>query len=259
MNLVGAAGVTFSVAAFAATYRYLALRKLGTRLAFLIAFGSLAIPSVLFAVYYLHILPEREWFYEFRSWTGTELLVVFLGCAAAATASLLPRILLAVPLAGLLVFGAVPYVKPVVSPIREDVFREMWDGDACLQSTASTCGPASVATILRHLGMKVSEKDVARAAFSSATGTEAWYLARYVRSLGFRPRFEFRSGVSADSEFPAVVGVRIGSAGHFIALLDISDGIATFSDPLSGMKRLPVSDFRRRYEFTAFRMVIRKG
>src|ERR1700683_4449502 len=98
MNLLGAAAVACSVFAFALTYNRLRLRSLKVRLVFLFGFALLATPSVLFAIYYLHVLPERAWFYTLRSWSGTEFLVVFLGCASAAAASLLPRLLLVVPL-----------------------------------------------------------------------------------------------------------------------------------------------------------------
>ncbi len=107
MNLLGAIAVVISILAFALTYERLRLRSLRVRLAFFCGFSLLAIPSVLFAVFYLHILPERAWFYTLRSWAGTEFLVVFLGCATAAFASLLPRLLLGVPLFALLALGVV--------------------------------------------------------------------------------------------------------------------------------------------------------
>ena len=259
MNLLGATAVVCSVLAFALTYKHLRLRSLRVRLAFLFGFALLAIPSVLFAVYYLHVLPERAWFYTLRSWSGTEFLVVFLGCAAAAVASLLPRLLLGVPLFALLALGVVPYLKPLIGPLPDSVFHELWRGDICLQSTPSTCGPASVTTILRRLGAQTSEQAAARAAFSYAGGTEAWYLARYVRTKGFVPRFDFRRTFSPSVGLPAVVGVRLGGVGHFIAVLDISDDQVTFADPLSGQEHMPLSQFQRRYEFTGFHMVITNG
>lgn len=259
MNVLGAASVACSVLAFSLTYNWLRLRSPEVRLAFLFGFTLLAAPSVLFAVYYLHVLPERAWFYTFRSWSGTEFLVVFLGCAAAAAASLLPRMFLGVPLFALLALGAVPHLKPLVGPLPDRMFQELWRGDACIQSTPSTCGPASVATILRRLGAQTSEKATARAAFSYAGGTEAWYSARYVRSKGFVPRFDFQRTFSPSVGLPAVVGVRLGGVGHFIAVLDISDDQVTFADPLHGQEHIPLSQFQRLYEFTGFHMVISGG
>ena len=196
-------------------------------------FVLLAIPSILFAVYYLHILPERAWFYTLRSWSGSELLIVFLGGATGAFATLLPRSLLLLPLCTLVAIAIVPYIKPLVGPLADSEFAERWDGDTCLQSTSSTCGPASVSTILRRLGAETTERETARAAYTYAGGTEAWYLARYVRSKGFVPRFDFRKTFH-QAGLPAVVGVRFGNVGHFIAVLDVNGDQITFADPLRG-------------------------
>lgn len=256
MNQLGIIAVISSVFAFVMIYAWLRTRSLKIRVIFLFGFTFFAIPSILFAVYYLHVLPEQAWFYTLRSWSGSEFLVIFLGCAAGAAASLLPRLLLIVPLFALIGVGVVPYLKPLIGPLPDSEFRDLWQGDICLQSTASTCGAASVATILRRLGVRTSEREAARAAFSYAGGTEAWYLARYARNKGLVPRFDFRRTFSPDAGFPAIVGVRIGSVGHFIVVLDISDGQVTFADPLGGQERIPFSEFERRYKFTGFHLVI---
>src|SRR4051794_17675259 len=70
MNPLGTASVVCSILAFALTYHLLRLRSLQLRLAYLFGFALLAIPSVLFAVFYLHVLPERAWFYTLRTWSG---------------------------------------------------------------------------------------------------------------------------------------------------------------------------------------------
>lgn len=258
MNQLGIIALVLSICAFALTTNYLRLRSSRIRCMFLCAFTLLSLPSVLFAAYYLHILPERAWFYTLRSWAGTEFLLIFLGCAVGTLASLLPRVLLGVPLFILLTIGIVPFIKPLIGPIPDSAFRELWQGDTCLQSTASTCGPASVATILRQLGSDSPELAIARASFSYTGGTEAWYLARYVRTKGFVPSFDFRSTFSPAVGFPSVVGVRLGGAGHFIAVLDISDQQVTFADPLSGASRISLTQFEHRYQFTGFHMVITK-
>ena len=220
-------------------------------------FVLLAIPSILFAVYDLHRLPERAWFYTLRSWRGSELLIVFLGGATGAFATLLPRPLLVLPLCALIAMAIVPYIKPLIGPLAENEFVERWDGDTCLQSTSSTCGPASVSTILRRLGAETTERETARAAYTYAGGTEAWYLARYVRSKGLIPRFDFRRTFDP-ADLPAVVGVRFGNVGHFIAVLNVKGDQVTFADPLRGEERLSISQFQKRYDITGFRMVITK-
>jgi predicted double-glycine peptidase len=164
--------------------------------------------------------------------------------------------LLCLPLFAVLIIAVVPPVKPLLVPLSDNEFKDKWKGDACLQSTASTCGPASVATILRHFGINTTEQAIARSAFSYEGGTEAWYLARYIRSCGLSPHFAFRPTFSPNAGQPALVGVRIGRAGHFIAVLEVHNDQVTVADPLSGEVRMPLAKFKRLYEFTGFHMII---
>jgi predicted double-glycine peptidase len=256
MNFIGAIAIVASVSAFGFTHRHLYQKPLGTRFVFFGVFSILSIPALLSSFYYFHVLPEVAWFYTLRSWTGSEFLVVFLGAAGGAAGSLLPRWLTVLPLLGSIGLAIVPYLKPIMNPLDQSSLKEQWDGDACLQSTASTCGPASTASILRSFGVDAAEQDIARAAFTSASGTEAWYLARYVRGRGLAARFDFEPTFSTSVGFPAMVGVRIGGFGHFIAVLDASENQVTFVDPLSGKMRLPISDFIKSYQFTGFHMVV---
>jgi hypothetical protein len=221
--------------------------------------GVLSVPYLLFDIYYLHVLPEMAWFYEFRSWPGTEFLLVFVGGAAGALASLLPRSLGIVVLPASTVLAVIPFLKPALQPMDRFTLRDRWKDGACLQSTPATCGPASVCTVLKYLGSEFSESTVARAAFTSASGTEAWYLARWVRSKGFGAEFriENRDRFSPDGILPAVVGVREGSWGHFIAVLENTpEGQIRFADPLHGGQTMPLAEFQQKYEFTGFVMRI---
>ena len=259
MNTLGLLAAALSIPAFALTYRSSRKRLKAFRQALCGLTLLLSIPSLLFAGYYLRILPERAWFYTLRSLTGSEFLALPLGCAGGAFATLLPRVLLIVPLFAGLFLSVLPYMKQLIEPLPPDAIHEHWQGDACLQSTAAACGPACVSTILRYLGARDSESETARHSYTTATGTEAWYLARYVRSKGFNPRFEFEQEFSPQADLPAVVGVRLGSIGHFIAVLNVVENTVLFVDPISGEGRLPVSEFQRRYEFTGFRMIITRS
>jgi len=259
MNLVGVIAVILSAWACVLTCSRLRSQTTMVRLAFFGTFSLLALPSLLFTIYYLHVLPEWDWYYTLRSWRGSELLVIFLGCAMGAFASFLPRMLLGFPLFALLFLAAIPYIKPVFGPLGDGDFQEHWRGNAFLQSTRSTCGPASVCTILKRLGAETSERAAARASFSYSGGTEAWYLARFVRSKGFTPRFDFRDTFFPSVGLPAMVGVRIGGCGHFIAVLELNGDQVTFADPLQGEYRLSLSEFQKRYSFTGLHMVITKA
>src|SRR5829696_5449046 len=123
-NPMGAAAVVLSLGAFVLAHHQLRHRSVTARSGVTVLFALLSTPALLFGIYYLHILPEHACFYTLRSWRGSELLVVFLGAAAGAFASLLPRSLLVVPLFGLVAVGAVPHLKPVLGRIPDEVFSE---------------------------------------------------------------------------------------------------------------------------------------
>jgi hypothetical protein len=254
MNFPTWIAVISGILGFALAHRCLRSRSFKFRMLAFVALGVLAIPTILFAVYYLHVLPERAWFYDLRAWSGSELLAVFLGGAGGALASILPRFLLVIPLFLAISTTAVPYLKMIFSPLDTGELHEKWDGDACLQSTASTCGPASTASILRFLGYPATEREIATAAHSSSSGTEAWYL----RSRGLSAKFEFGSTFNSSVSLPAVVGVRVSGYGHFIAVLKIEDGRVTFVDPLSGLQEMDLSAFMKTYTFTRFHLAISK-
>ena len=256
MIYIGSVAITSGIVGFASSHRYFSNRPLQVRILAALVFGVFSIPSILFAIYYLHILPERAWFYTLRSWSGSELFTVFLGAAGGILATLLPRFMLVVPLGLTVTTSLVPYLKMAINPLKVDDLKERWEENACLQSTESTCGPASSASILRFLGHDASEHEAAIAAYSTASGTEAWYLARYFRSRGLTSKFDFHSTFSPAVSLPAVVGVRLGGSGHFIAVLRISNGLVTFIDPLSGKQELDVDEFLKEYNFTGFHLSV---
>lgn len=259
LNLTALVSLILSIAAFALSYGWLRKQSTKIRLACLILFWILSTPSLLFASYYLHVIPEQAWFYELHSWRGAEFFLIFFGCATASLASFLSRLLVAFPLFALLAVGAIPYLKPQLAPLPDESLGDHWKGSACLQSTSSTCGPASVCTILKNLGISATEPQVARACFSYGGGTEAWYLARYVRQKGGKARFDFRDTFAPSVGLPAMVGVRMGGVGHFIAVLSIQGDLVKFADPLVGEETLPMDQFRKRYKFTGFHMSVARG
>jgi hypothetical protein len=256
MNLLGALALVVALVAFSLTFRVARNRSWKVRSAWLLAMGVLSVPACLMALYYLHVFPEWAWFYTLRSWPGSEFCVVPLGAASALFATLLSRTLLVLPLGGFLGASLVPYLKPLLGPIEEKDFADHWEEGVCRQSTYSTCGPASLATILRSHGVKVTEREIARSAHSYQGGTEAWYLARYARAKGMETRFVFREFFDPEAEFPAIVGVKIGASGHFIAVLDCMDGRVTVADPLYGREILSLDEFHERYRSTGFHLVI---
>lgn len=219
----------------------------------------LAIPGASFAAYYAHLLKEPEWYYEFRSWRGTEALLIFVGVAGGVVASLVHRITTTLPFVVVGAFVIVPVLKPFIGPIPDDAFRDQWDGKVCLQSTPSTCGAASVATSLRAIGLTASERELARESYSYAGGTEAWYLARSVRRRGGEVKWNFHTRFDPELPLPAMTGVRFGQVGHFIAILSREGDQFHIGDPLNGQKTMSLEQLLARYQFTGFFMSISRS
>lgn len=257
-NWLGVISAILALAAFFVTYRKAKHLDFKTKVWATFFAALFSVPGASFAVFYLHLFPETSGYYHFRSIVGTELLVVILGIAGGLLASLLPRVLLIVPLLGVAAFSVAPIIKPFIGPIPAKTFREDWQGDVCRQSTSSTCGAASTATILKMFGVYAMESTLAKEAHSYAGGTEAWYLARAIRARGCDATFDFRKAFSPEKRLPAVVGVRLGDVGHFIAVLGREGDRYIIGDPLRGREVLSMEELKERYEFTAFHMHIHK-
>lgn len=257
-NWLGVISAILALAAFFVAYRR--SKRISTKPRILIALSAIvvAIPAASFSVYYAHVIPEASWYYQFRSVKGTEFLMVFMGVAGGLIATFLPRIMLGVPLFVVAAFSIAPIIKPLIGPIPSGTFKDMWDGEVCLQSTPSTCGAASTATILKQLGIDVTESELAAEAYSYAGGTEAWYLARAARSRGCNVDFEFSPGFLPETNLPAVVGVRLGYIGHFIAILGHEGDKFVIGDPLRGRELLSREELEQRYDFTAFHMRVKR-
>ena len=255
-NWLGVISAILAFVAFGLVYR--SANDIPAKKRILLALFAIlaAIPGASFAAYYAHILPEPSWYFQFRSITGTEFLIVFLGIAGGLVATLLPRVLLVLPLLGVAAFSIAPIIKPFIGPISAGTLRDEWDGEVCLQSTPSTCGAASTATVLKQLGVPVTESELAAEAHSYAGGTEAWYLARAARSRGFDVDFVFTPGFTPEDGLPAVVGVRLGTIGHFIPILGQEGDRFIVGDPLRGRELLSRDELHERYDFTGFHMRI---
>lgn len=230
-------------------------------------FGAiLAVPGILFATYYTKLLGEPLWLYRIRAVPFTELLVAGSGLLFGLLQSqVIGREALRrrlgswlVPIVGLFTV-LLPFLKPIMHRIPDAAFGEQWRGDVCLQSTPSTCGPASAATLFRHFGVEVGERELARECFSSRTGTENWYLARAFRRRGFDVEFVKMNDLSAELRGPAIAGVRVEGRGHFIPVLAVTNGVAELGDPMVGYERVALFELTKQRAFTGFLMTVKRA
>jgi hypothetical protein len=227
----------------------------------------LATPGFFYAFYYSRLLGEPIWLYQVRSIPGSELLAAPSGFLAAwMQVRRIPRLNLStggrrflIPVAFCFAL-AVPYLKPLLRPLDLKELQHHWVGGVCHQSTVSTCGPASAATVIRHLGGDVTECELATEAFTSRSGTENWYLVRALRRRGYDCDFVLRTPM--DVSLPAIAGVRLknlGGSGHFIALLARQHDRLVAADPMIGLATNGLVELQDAYEFTGFFLQIRRA
>lgn len=219
----------------------------------------LCLPGAWFAFYYLHLLPEPPLLYQLRALPFSEGFLAIFGIAAGVWRSLLPRLLKPLPTAATVFILVIPFLKPVLRPIDPAMLAEHWEGDACIQSSMVTCGPASAASILRYLGDKQTlESHLAKDAWTSQSGTEAWHLAKAVEKRGFKVHFSAPGGLPDAKDLPGIIGTGGLGAGHFIALLEITGDEIIFVDPLRGKDRMSIGRFLKWYRLEPFFMSIQR-
>jgi hypothetical protein len=223
-----------------------------------------AIPGMVFVAYYFKIWTEPIWLYEFRSVPGSELTAAGAGFLAGllhgrfsqwerfrkAAGNRLFAIVLLAGLTG-------PYLKTLLAPPAWYLFQDRWDGEVCLQSSKSSCGPACAATLLRQLGRPAQERQIAQEAHTSGQGTEIWYLARTLRRHGAQVEFVWQPDPGRPWPYPSIAGVRLGHTGHFITLLGREGDQYIIGDPLGGRHVESQAAWSRAYQFTGFFLVVR--
>lgn len=268
-NWFGLLCAGIALAAFFVSYGLAKRMGVKKRVLLTLAALVLALPGASLAAYYAHLVEVPAWYYEFRSWLGIEVCLIFVGIAGGLVASLMGRISRMLPLLMVVLFVTVPFVKPFLGPFHDGALRDQWHGVVCQQSTYSTCGAAATASLLRHHGIIVTEAVIAEEAHSYTSGTEVWYLARAIRRRGLQAEFNVakgeplflaapgRSGGKWENAGVAIVGVRFGHTGHFIALLgEDEEGKLVVGDPLRGREVLSRKELRQRYVFTGFSMQV---
>ncbi|RBP47429.1 peptidase C39-like protein [Roseimicrobium gellanilyticum] len=224
----------------------------------------LAIPCAVYGLYYARLWDEPIWLYQLRAVPGAELLAALGGLLVGWFHWHLPRRFagsLGFVSCFFLLWLSVPYLKQLISPLRKDQLHEKWKDGVCMQSTTSTCGPASAATLLKSMGIEVTEKELATEAFTTSSGTENWYLNHALQRRGIDCSYVLRAPGSSDLLYPAIAGVRLGArAGHFIAIIGETPEHYIVGEPLSGRRLLRKDRLDRSgYEFTGFFMLLKKN
>lgn len=229
-------------------------------ISFILALISLSIP----ATYLIGHIGANPLYAQFRATPYTELLVILAAPFTAVFNSWLTKktcstqtwTITCLCLITMLLYISLPFIKPLIRP--QTVTNTKWVDNVVLQTTPATCGPSSLATIFKYYGKEDSEANIAKQAFTSATGTENWYLARYAHSQGFDYQFLHINDLKK-APAPAIIGVRLGSFGHFITFFGYHNGIYEIADSLTGRAFLSDEQFHHQYHYTGFVLYIKQS
>lgn len=136
------------------------------------------------------------------------------------------------------------YIGWQTYPIADSLGPALMTDGVVIQSSAYTCAPASIATLMRLVGADTgaSERKVARVAGTSREGTSGINELRAMKAFGLAPRFGRRLTVDSLIRVgrPAVLHVNepagAGTIRHAVALLEIDAkaGTVVLGNPLQG-------------------------
>jgi len=224
----------------------------------------LAFPALVYTLYYLKLFGDAPWLLRIRWAPLAEYYGGGLGLLAGAVAGWLPesraaRFIKHTSILPLMVLWlVVPFLKPLLMPITWFPMKDEWQEGVCLQSTGSTCGPASAATLLRALGIRTTEAELAKLSWTSMSSTENWYLARALRRYG-SVRYVLTRPDPDHFPCPSIAGTRLngpGGPGHFIAIFEEHEDEYVIGDPMTGRETITPYD-HRPYAFTGFFIMIK--
>jgi hypothetical protein len=213
----------------------------------------LGAPALLFALYYTHVFDGLLSYDEFRSLPGIELTGALVGVPIGTLARRRAHDLLLI--VGMLLLVWIPYAKPALRPLDYSLLQSRWKDNVAAQSVGATCGPCCVATLLRYYGYPSSEAELASECFTSAGGTENWYMARALRRRELRVNYHHLG--SGDLPSPSILGVKLPTgAGHFIMIFQKQGDLYDVGDPMRGRRKLNIGVVQKEYALTGFAMIV---
>lgn len=126
----------------------------------------------------------------------------------------------------------------------------------CLQTTDSTCVPASIVTLLSAHGLSATEHDMALLCYAEpdggSTDTRAfWALTQHLkdqRRTDLRVHYARLSletlKANTTPQSPRMVALGWGFfTSHMVCVLTINDSTVTLADPLTGPRNIPIPEF----------------
>lgn len=211
------------------------------------------IPAFLIIIYYLHFIEPPIWYIEFRKIDKIEMLVStlgigfgFIGCINKLKLISIKNTIFVILL---ILMTMIPFSKGIIFPVGDIHYK--WIDNICIQTTPATCGPCSIATILRYYNIFATEREIAKECFTSGSGTENWYMIRYLEKKSLNIKFGYVKSIR-EVPIPSIIGVKLATSGHYITVLGKQNRKYIIGDSLQGKLYLSEEEFNKRYLFKNF-------
>mgnify|MGYP006271477243 CR=1 FL=1 len=224
-------------------------------IAFLVGYlGLLCLASL---VPEMQTLPVEWRFYSLQvTWTIMRLLLLFIGgIAFTISRHTSPMQAIAVVLICSLGLGGFTATESYfVAPIYASLQDNLQPNGVFKQSSASSCGPSALATVLRIWGINATESSVARLAGTSRLGTSMAQLLIADRAFGMdgielKPTWEQMQLINR----PGVLGVwfrdGVNVIPHAVALLGFNGNKVIIGEPTIGIiKQIDRQQFEKDWQ-----------
>lgn len=208
----------------------------------LILLFLLTLPGISMVLYYFHFFETPNWYINFRAIPAIEVSSSFIGLFFGFLSNNKNKIIL---ICVTLFLISIPFIKPMLRPLTINGSTE-WIDSVCIQSTGATCGPSSLATILKYYNIESTEYELTKNSYTCSTGTEIWYLLRYGKQKGLDYKLNKIKSYD-DLKFPSIIGTKLITIGHFVTVLGKTDEKFIIGDPLTGKMELTKAEFEKKY------------
>ena len=155
-------------------------------------------------------------------------------------------------------FSVLPFLVPALIKDRLAHLTTRFDSNGiCRQTTDFTCGPAAAVTALGKLGLSANEGEIAVLSYSSpVVGTLPALLCSALENLygaaGLKCRYRRFDSIEQlkDAGITLAVVKDAFLLDHCLAILEVSENTVTVADPVTGMRLMPLKQFKKIWRFS---------